>query len=388
MSETLAHIKELRRAHERMSRGSDSPTGEQRAKGELPRVVVGGCLDLANAMEDLQPVLGSLFYQGQVITITAHPGHGKSTTMFHACACLTLQTAFGNMRPSRDDLVYYVSAEDVEGTRKRIFGESVVRKLDAAGRARLDSKLRWVHLRGITAPSVIREHIAADAGAADVSTVVLDTGPAMFAGDSENDNVQQQAFINECRVLTDLPGRPCVPVLWHPAKGAGADNLVPRGGSAIIGAIDGNVTLWNDADSGVATLARSPWKWRGDHFEPMHFRFDTVPLVLPSGKPASIKVAVPVDGVPASAIKPIRREVALDALHETVSELGRRMPGTSTIPPGAKVITLEQWRTRWALRTGYADSGADSVRVNFNKDKDALLKAGRIVISSPYVWVA
>jgi hypothetical protein len=63
------------------------------------------------------------------------------------------------------------------------------------------------------------------------------------------------------------------------------------------------------------------------------------------------------------------------------------MPETSTIPKGVKAVTLDQWKSRWALRTGYEDSTGNSIAVNFHKDKDALLKAGNVAISKPYAWV-
>ena len=63
------------------------------------------------------------------------------------------------------------------------------------------------------------------------------------------------------------------------------------------------------------------------------------------------------------------------------------MSETSAIPKGVKAVTLEQWKSRWALRTGYEDSGGNSINVNFHKDKDALLKAGKVAICKPYACV-
>jgi hypothetical protein len=64
------------------------------------------------------------------------------------------------------------------------------------------------------------------------------------------------------------------------------------------------------------------------------------------------------------------------------------MPETSTISKGVKAVTLEQWKARWALRTGYEGSTGNSIAVNFHKDKDALLKAGKVEISKPYAWIS
>lgn len=88
--------------------------------------------------------------------------------------------------------------------------------------------------------------------------------------------------------------------------------------------------------------------------------------------------------MPPQQARPVRRDVALQALAEAASEHGQKMPGTSTIPAGVPVVTLDQWKARWILRTGYEDD--DSGRVNFSKDRRALLAAGQIAISKPYVW--
>jgi hypothetical protein len=91
---------------------------------------------------------------------------------------------------------------------------------------------------------------------------------------------------------------------------------------------------------------------------------------------------------PAAGCKPPRRDIALDALREAIHEHGQKLPGTSTIPTGVRAVTLEQWKARWTLRTGYDDGKSESIRVNFDKDRAALLRAGKVAISKPYVWIS
>ena len=86
-------------------------------------------------------------------------------------------------------------------------------------------------------------------------------------------------------------------------------------------------------------------------------------------------------------VKQPRRDVALDALRETIFEFGKTLPETSTIPHGVKGVKLEQWRERWTLRTGYDDSKSESVRVNFTKDVRTLANAGTIGVSTPFCWI-
>jgi hypothetical protein len=79
-------------------------------------------------------------------------------------------------------------------------------------------------------------------------------------------------------------------------------------------------------------------------------------------------------------------QVALDALHEAISEQGERMPATSAMP-AVKAATLEQWRSRFQLRYGSDERGGSAVRKAFLRAREALLKVSAIRIADPYVWV-
>ena len=97
-----------------------------------------------------------------------------------------------------------------------------------------------------------------------VDIVIVDTSAAYFLGADEN----------VLRVLTTLPGRPCVVVLCHPIKHAmDATQLLPRGGGAFLGEIDGNLTAWKH-DETLVELSYT--KLRGPGFEPVTFRLEKV----------------------------------------------------------------------------------------------------------------
>jgi hypothetical protein len=258
-------------------------------------IVMGGCLALADAMPDVSYVMSPVLVQRQVLTLTGRAGHGKSTVAIAIAFALALDRELGPLKPLRRGLVYFISAEDTDGTRKRIYAEAIRHNLNPEERAAIDTRLRWVHVNVTMNPALIAEYLRDDARAQSISAVFVDTGLALFAGDDENANQQMQAFAVSCRVLTELDGAPCVLVFWHPVKNANADNLIPRGGSALLNAIDGNLTLWLDADTDTATLAHTS-KWRADLFEPIDFTLETVQLVMPSGAYASIRIATPKTG--------------------------------------------------------------------------------------------
>jgi energy-coupling factor transporter ATP-binding protein EcfA2 len=250
---------------------------------------IGGAISLADQMPDTSWVMRPALVDAQLITITGQNGSGKSTFIAAIAFSLALNRALGVLRPERRGLVYIVCAEDIAGWRLRIYAEAVRHNLSTEERAELDNWLRWVHINSAVHPATIRDHISQDAAGNDVCAIFLDTGPALFAGDDENSNTELQQFASSCRLLTEVPGAPCVGVLWHPAKSATADNLIPRGGSSLIGTVDANLTLWRE-DEGF-TLAYT--KLRSEHFEPMRFEFERIPLVLPSGANATVPVATP-----------------------------------------------------------------------------------------------
>ena len=103
--------------------------------------------------------------------------------------------------------------------------------------------------------------------------IIVDTSAAYFPGDDENNNVQLGAHARRLRLLTTMPGNPCVVVACHPVKNAGNDNLLPRGGGAFIAEVDGNlVCLKRDS---IVDLS---WqgKFRGPDFDPVGFELRTV----------------------------------------------------------------------------------------------------------------
>jgi hypothetical protein len=157
-----------------------------------------------------------------------------------------------------------------------------------------------------------------------------------------------------------------------------------RGSSALLGAADAYLRVECD-DQGNRTVDVE-WSRNGESGQRYGFRLDVVEM----GKDCDGDTVTTCIVAPAALAMPkakqTRRDVALDALREAIGEYGDHLPETSTIPKGAKGVTLDQWRARWLLRTGYDDGR--SADANFAKDKAALLKAGAIAISKPFVWTA
>ncbi|MEH2484377.1 AAA family ATPase [Bradyrhizobium sp. AZCC 2230] len=104
--------------------------------------------------------------------------------------------------------------------------------------------------------------------------VIVDTAAAYFPGEDGNSNEQQGAYARQLRALCTLPGGPTVVVLAHPTKNAKEiGEMVPRGGSAFIAEVDGNIGL---ARSGSTIGLQAIGKFRGPEFTPMHFGLHAV----------------------------------------------------------------------------------------------------------------
>jgi hypothetical protein len=92
-------------------------------------------------------------------------------------------------------------------------------------------------------------------------------------------------------------------------------------------------------------------------------------------------------GAAKAAYKPPSRDVALDALREAVDLYGEVLPGTSTIPPGVRVVRLEKWLSRWRLRTGDDYSSDGSAASAFRRERRKLIEACQVNCSGVYAWL-
>jgi len=104
----------------------------------------------------------------------------------------------------------------------------------------------------------------------------IDTGPAHSKADDENDNRAMHELAMSMRGLMEPVGMPCTIALMHPVKSALRDNLLPRGGSAFTGSVDGILCLWSESQGAPSELFAHSQKFRGHHFEPMRFELAKV----------------------------------------------------------------------------------------------------------------
>ncbi len=218
-----------------------------------------------------------------------------------------------------------------------------------------------------------------------VALVVLDTLNAMMPGGNENASEDMGSMISAARRL--MVAVDCAVLYVH--HSGKDESKGSRGHSSLKAAVDVELQVTGDAERTLEAVKIRD----GEPGQRFGFRLQAVDLgpdpdpEAHDGERLSSCVVIPLDHAPVKAKAPFRRDLALDALREAIGEFGNRLPGTSTIPPGVKGVTIDQWRARWLLRTGYDDGKPESVRVNFDKDRRTLLTAGKIGISKPHVWI-
>jgi hypothetical protein len=210
-------------------------------------------------------LVDGILQRGYLYSLTARTGHGKTAVaMYMAQAIARALPMHG--QEVKGGTVLILAGENPDDIRARFLVLADYWGFDAA-------KIKMRFVAGvINITSRLGEIRAEVAAISDLVMVIVDTAAAYFPGDETNSNSQQGAYARLLRELTFLPGKPAVLVCCHPIKNAARDNLLPMGGSAFLNEVDGNLTLWANAEKQL-TLH---WlgKFRGPEFEPLAFELD------------------------------------------------------------------------------------------------------------------
>lgn len=211
-------------------------------------------------------LVDGMLQRGYLYSLTARTGHGKTAVGLFLAQAVARGIAIRD-REVLQGSVLYLAGENPDDIRARF--------LVLADRAGFDPATIAVHfLAGVVDIKARMAAIRADAARiGDLALVIVDTAAAYYRGDDANSNVQQGEYARLLRKLTALRGRPAALVMAHPVKNAAKDNLLPSGGGAFLNEVDGNLTLWAEAER----LTAMHWqgKFRGPEFEPLAFHLKT-----------------------------------------------------------------------------------------------------------------
>ena len=292
--------------------------------------------DSASFLSDLEPLeylIDGLLPRGAAYSLTGHAGHGKTTLALQ----IALSVARGEMfddRTTSKGRVLILAGENPYNVKWQYAAALAARKIRAE-----DADVHFVQGRfSINEWSeVLKSKMEA---MPDLKLVIVDSLQAFFEGDNDNDNSQMVDMAHKLRNLCETKQRPAILIIAHPAgKTPSKDNLVPRGGSAFLNEIDGNLTVWSQ-DKTQQTLHHSA-KFRGAGFDPIEWVMQVhefehltdihgTPLKLPVSRPEA-------------AIERLNREVKSDKLLtmylETVAD-----DQAVSVREGAERFSVTRWR--------------------------------------------
>ena len=261
-------------------------------------------------------LIDNILQRGYLYSLTARTGHGKTAVALYIAQCIARGLAMHG-KEVKGGTVLLLAGENPDDIRARFLILAEYYGFDA-------SKIKLRFVAGvINIPARLADIRAEVEVIDDLVLVIVDTAAAYFPGDETNSNSQQGAYARLLRELTFLPGKPAVLVCCHPVKNAARDNLLPMGGSAFLNEVDGNLTLWANAEK--QTTLHWLGKFRGPEFEPLAFELevtDSAKVIDAEGRLMPSVVAKPISelGLQMAEGRQERRRTPRPARHRRPKE--------------------------------------------------------------------
>jgi hypothetical protein len=209
-------------------------------------------------------LIDGMLQRGYLYSVTGHPGDGKTAIALTLASHVARGKAIGDYRCRKGVVIYFAGENDKDIQAKWVL---MAHKL---GFDPDEMDLYFYPSTDIDLENGFEKFAQSLAGLGikEVALVVFDTNTAYFTGDNENDNVQARHQMQVLRQFASLPGDPTVLALCHPSKSA--TDLIPRGGYAALGEVDGNITVTRE--SGILRFAPYLPKFRGMLFDAVQFK--------------------------------------------------------------------------------------------------------------------
>lgn len=340
-------------------------------------------------LDDINPELTSKYYIKKIIEpktfIVVYGPAGDGKTFF--TIDMVLHPASGlpwrghQVRPC---LVVYVSAE-AGATIVRRFAAWRDNKLGDAreGRTPLVILTRGPNLLDEVEAAELMADLKSIAEEADLplGLVVFDTLARSMAGGDENSASDMGRVIAMADRLRNELGAAML-VVHHSGKDPGKG---ARGSSALFSAADTVISVIDK----VATIEKSRDGISGESFP---FSLKVVELGQDEdGDPiTTCLVDHQVDEFrPTTQARLSDNEkMAMDALRDALGAAGVVLPGTSSIPQGARGVRIDQWRDTYYRRTGENVDRKNGAEVkSFQRARTGLIGKRVVGASAPWVWV-
>ena len=237
--------------------------------------------------------------KGWFYALAAKPGSGKTAVAL----LLALRVAMGQPlhgKKTSKGRVLFLAGENPQDVRGRF--DALLRAHDLS-LADVEGRVYFTQ-----SPFNIDSHDSLKAFVQDASQYrpfdlcIIDTQKAHSGAEDEDDNGSSHALAMAMREMGRAIGDPCILTLSHPTKTPTKESLLPRGGSAFTGSIDGVLCLWRERRGDPSELFTHADKFRGQSFEGHFFNLEEVehPAIVDNfGDPATSVVAKEASDCPA-----------------------------------------------------------------------------------------
>jgi DNA-binding transcriptional ArsR family regulator len=233
-----------------------------------PPSIVKGAGTFMRSYESISYTLDGILPSGYLYGLTAKQGSGKTAFMIAAALAVALGREDILACPVERGRVAYVTIENPVDFKMKF---AVNCFFHGVSYDAIEPHVAIVD--GRDTPEQIFDGLKLDAEAnGPFQLVCFDTYQAGFAAAGAgafNDNEAVLGYLIRLRPLTTLPGSPSALVAFHPTKNAGEGELIPYGGGSTYNEIDGNLTLWKEAQ-----IKLYHNRQRGPEFEPRFFRIE------------------------------------------------------------------------------------------------------------------
>jgi AAA domain len=223
-----------------------------------------------------------------------------------------------------------------------------------------------------------------------VRLIAVDTVSRALAGGNENSSDHMGALVSRCDKLRAATGAH-VTLLHHTGKDI---NQGARGHSLLRAAVDTEIEMtWDkEGQTGLANVT----KQRDSRTEgAFAFKLAEIDVELRDDEiPVTSCVVVPIeeDGSAVTTTSKAPRltkaaQTALRALGEAVTERGDIPLASNHIPPGVRVVTVDQWR-QYAYLMGISTSQEDRAKQQaFKRASEYLIGGGHVACWDDQVWL-
>jgi hypothetical protein len=310
------------------------------------------------------------------------PKSGKSFVVFDAM----MHVAIGEDYRSREVIhgpIVYCAFEGADGFKKRA---EAFRKRHDLGDTNPPFYLVSARMDFVGDHPELSASIRSKLGTDQSAAVVLDTLNRSLPG-SESSDQDMAAYIKAADAVRETFN--CAVVIVHHC---GIDTSRPRGHTSLTGAVDAQLAVKRDAGDNI--ILEVEWMKDGPEGDVVASRLEAVEVGTDDdGHPITSCVVVPVDGSVVTTTSKASRltkaaQTALRALVEAVTECGDIPPASNHMPPGVRVVTVDQWR-QYAYLMGISTSVEDRAKQQaFKRASEQLIGGGHVGFWDGHVWPA